>query len=106
MSFQLFDEYWSDNEHVQRVKKALESQNDDKDHLGKAIELAWKFVTLSNPLIVCQPEVFDERIHCREFDHWDKKKPTSKLIYTRPVVFRNYAGRLASQGWVANTDTD
>ena len=93
----------SSNETLQRVKGALESSHED--HLGKAIALAWKFVTLPNPLIVCQPMEFDPQIHSAEYDHWNKQANESALIYVRPVVYRNYGGVVASKGWVANTPT-
>ena len=85
-----------------RVKEALESSH--QDDLRKAIELAWKFVTLPNPLIVaCQPKKFDPRIHDQEARYWDKQENDCKLIYIRPVVYRNYEGVVARKGWVANT---
>ena len=93
----------SSNETLQKVKEALESIHED--HLGKAIALAWKFVTLPNPLIVCQPKKFDSQIHSPEYDHWNKQANDSELIYIRPVVYRNYGGVVASKGWVANTPT-
>ena len=83
-----------------KVKETLESS--DEDHLGKAIELTWKFVTPSKPLIVCQPKKYDPQIHDPEHGHWDSKR-SNYLIYTRPVVYRNYKGALACQGWVATT---
>ena len=84
------------------MKETLESS--DEDHLGKAIELAWKFVTLPNPLIVCQPEEFDPRKHDQDYINWDKSTKEKKLIYLRPVVYRNYEGVVACKGWVANTN--
>ena len=91
----------SSGETLQKVKETLESSHED--HLGKVIELAWKFVTLPNPLIVCQPKKFDPQIHDPEFGHWDSKQK-DELIFTRPVVYRNYKGALACEGWVATTN--
>jgi len=86
------------------VTEVLESSH--QDDLRKAIELAWKFVTLPNPLIVCQPTGFNSRLHDPEGDYWDSEHANkSKLVYTRPVVYRNYEGVLACKGWVANTAT-
>ena len=93
----------SSNETLQIVKETLESS--DEDHLGKAIALAWKFVTLPNPLIVCQPEKYNPQIHSQEYDHWNKQANDLELIYIRPVVYRNYGGVVASKEWVANTPT-
>jgi len=98
--FQIYSEI-SSSETLQRVKGALESSHED--YLGKAIVLAWKFVTLPNPLIVCQPKKFDPQIHSAEFGHWDKHGDKLPLIYTRPVVYRNHEGVLTCMGWVANT---
>jgi len=96
----------SGNENFQKIKTTLESS--PQDHLGKAIELAWKFVTLPHPLIVCQPEKYDSRIHSPEHGYWQwdsKQKHESNLVYTRPVVYRGYEGVLACQGWVADRVT-
>ena len=82
------------------MKETLESSRED--HLGKVIELTWKFVTLPNPLIVCQPKKFDPQIHDPEHGHWDSKCK-DELMYTRSVVYRNYKGAFACEGWVANT---
>ena len=51
--FQMYSEM-SSNKTLQKVKAVMESSRED--HLGKAVALAWKFVTLPNPLIVCQPK--------------------------------------------------
>ena len=93
----------SSNETLQKVKEALESIHED--HLGKAIALAWKFVTLPNPLIVCQPKKFDPRIHDVEIGYWVRHADKLPLIYIRPVVYRDHEGVLACKGWVANTTT-
>ena len=99
MSFQLFREF--SDEGFLKVKETLKSSS--QDHLGKAIELAWKFVALPNPLIAYQPKKFNEHIHQKDFYHWDDEQMhTSKLIYIGPVVYRNYEGGLAYKGWVAN----
>ena len=97
----MYSEVLSDKMHP-RVKEALESSHQD-DFLRKAIELAWKFVTLPNPLIVCQPKEFDSRIHEQEAVYWDEQAKELPLIYIRPVVYRNYEGVVARKGWVANT---
>ena len=84
-----------------KVKEALKTSH--QDDLRKAIELAWKFVTLPNPLIVCQPEKFDDQIHDQEGRYWDEQANECELVYLRPVVYRNYEGIVARKGWVANT---
>ena len=100
----MFHKFSSGDETFQKVKTTLESS--PQDHLGKAIELAWKFVTLPHPLIVCQPEKYDSHIHSPEHSYWDsKQKHESNLVYTRPVVYRSYEGVLACQGWVADKVT-
>ena len=93
----------SSNQTLQKVKETLESSHED--HLGKVIELTWKFVTLPNPLIVYQPKKFDSQTHEPQYGHWDKHAKDSELIYIRPVVYRNYEGVVACRGWVANTAT-
>ena len=104
LSFQMVQKFPSGDETFQKIKATLE--NSPQDHLGKAIELAWKFVTLPNPLIVCQPGKYDSKIHSPEHGYWDSKQThESNLIYTRPVVYRNYEGVLACWGWVADKVT-
>ena len=100
--FQIYSEI-SSNETLQRVKGALESSHED--YLGKAIVLAWKFVTLPNPLIVCQPKKYDFQIHEAEYGHWVRHADKLPLIYARPVVYRDHEGVVACKGWVANTTT-
>ena len=98
---QMYSEVPSEKMHP-RVKEALESSR--QDDLRKVIELAWKFVTLPNPLIVaCQPKEFDPRIHDQEAVYWDKQAKECELTYIRPAVYRNYEGVVARKGWVANT---
>ena len=98
---QLYNEVPSDKMNP-RVKEALESSH--QDDLRKFIELAWRFVTLPNPLIVaCQPTKFDPQIHDPEAVYWDKRAKEFELTYVRPVVYRNYEGVVARKGWVANT---
>ena len=101
-SFQMHSDI-SSNETLQKVKETLESSKED--HLGKVIQLTWKFVTLPNPLIVYQPKKFDSQFHEPQFGHWDKHANEVELIYIRPVVYRNYEGVIACKGWVANTVT-
>ena len=100
--FQIYSEI-SQDENLHKVKDTLETSHED--HFGKAIALAWKFVTLPNPLIVCQPKGFSNHTHSPEFGHWEKHAKECELIYTRPVIYRNYEGMLACKGWVANTAT-
>ena len=57
------------------------------------------------PLIVAQPERFDENVQQRMYPYWDEGS-SSELIYFRPVLYRNYTGDVAANGWVANTYQD
>ena len=73
--------------------------------LDKVAEIAWKFVTQPNPVIVCQPETsaFDNDLHRKCFGHWEEGQADSrKLIYARPVVFRSYHGVVMSRALVGN----
>ena len=81
---QLYSEVLSDKMKP-RVKEALESSH--QDDLRTAIELAWKFVTLPNPLIVCQPKKYDSRIHDKEAVYWDNQADECELIYLRSVLY-------------------
>ena len=72
--------------------------------LGRVVQLTWRFTTLPTPLIMCQPNKFDDKIHEPQFGHWDKQKQKADdytLIYLRPVVYRSYLGKQACKGWVA-----
>ena len=68
----------------------------------KATSLSWDLLTALPPLILAQPESFDEKIEERMFPYWIKGS-SSELIYFRPVLYRNYTGNVAAKGWVANT---
>ena len=83
-----------------KVKTILQPGNPLLNHV---VRLTWKFITLPSPLIICQPATFSEQIHEPEFGYWDKSVRPTKLIYTRPVVYRSYQGILACKAWVANT---
>ena len=85
-----------------RVGSALQAE---EEYLLKCVKVAWKFVTLPSPIIVCRPEKYNPQIVEREFGYWNKSTPDAKLIYTRPVVYRCYDGNRAEKGMVANTET-
>ena len=74
--------------------------------LGKVVEIAWKFVTQPNPIIVCQPEtsVFDNDLHKKYFGRW--KEGQGDLIYAEPVVFRSYHGDVMCKAFVGNTPSE
>lgn len=76
----------------------------EKIPLKQVVELAWKFVTLPSPIVVCQPDTFDDHIHNKLSAYWTPVQPPQpyKLIYVRPVVYRSYHGPLEQKGLVAN----
>ena len=76
----------------------------EKIPLKQVVELAWKFVTLPSPIVVCQPDTFDDHIHNKLSAYWTPIQPPQpyKLIYVRPVVYRSYHGHLEQKGLVAN----
>ena len=67
------------------------------------VQLAWKFVTQSYPIIVYLPKKFDEEFHKQSYQHWDEDIGDSQtLIYARPVVYRSFHGNVISKGLVGN----
>ncbi len=67
------------------------------------IELAWDFVTLPSPIVVCEPEVLTDQMFEREFGYWDPSPTNTEVIYLRPLVYRSYQGVQACKAWVAST---
>ena len=71
--------------------------------LNKVVEMAWKFVTQPNPVIVImEPKTFDTELHDRYHGRWDKHHNSKPLIYVQPVVYRSYHGVIMSKGVVGN----
>ena len=71
--------------------------------LKKVVEIAWKFVTEPNPIIVCRPEKYDSELHSKDFVHWNKLEGNFRLRYAKPVVYRSYHGLIMSKGLVGST---
>ena len=72
--------------------------------LDRIVQLTWRFTTLPSPMIMCQLDKFDDKIHEPQHGHWDKSKLKAgdyKLVYLRPVLYRSYHGKQACKGWVA-----
>lgn len=38
------------------------------------------------PMVVCEPDIFTEQTHERQFGHWDLSTPEALLIYLRPIL--------------------
>lgn len=71
--------------------------------LKKVAEIAWRFVAQPNPIVVCCPEEYNEKIHRQHYGHWDDKS-NSPLLYTHPLVYRSYRGHVMFKGCVGNTE--
>ena len=72
--------------------------------MEQAVEIAYTFVTFPNPVVVCQPIIFDPKVHDPEFHYWNESSE-AELVYTKPVVYRCYDGELECKGTVTNTVT-
>lgn len=86
----------------ERVKDVLMPQGRVGKEFRELSTLAWKFATISPPLIVRQPKKFNETLIDREANHWNEDLPEFSLVYTRPVVYRSYHGMLGAQGYAGN----
>ena len=71
--------------------------------LEKATTLAWNLLTAMPPLIVAQPESFDENVQQRMYPYWVEGS-SNELKYFRPVLYFNHTGGIAAKGWVGNTN--
>lgn len=87
---------------LEPCKRAKKNPEEMVLSLQKVAEIAWKFVTEPNPVIVCTPKTFDSKLHDRFHDHWIKGQTNQQLIYCRPVVYRSYHGLVMSQGIVGH----
>ena len=72
-----------------------------KDDMQQAAIIAMKFITLPNPVIVCQPVDFNSKIHDKEHGYFDDTAE-AELVYTRPVIYRCHEGTVVFKGIVAN----
>lgn len=70
--------------------------------LEKVVEITWKFVTQPSPIVVCLPEEYDDELHKKDHEHWNKSQTNPKLIYGRPVVYRSYHNIVMRKGLVGN----
>jgi hypothetical protein len=73
--------------------------------LEKFVQLAWKCVTQTYPVIVCEPKSvkFDDEIHKTSYEHWEEDRDGHHpLIYAQPVVYRSYHGEVLKKGLVRN----
>ena len=86
----------------ERVKDVLMPQGKVGKEFRELSSLAWKFATISPPLIVSQPEKFNETLIDREATHWNDSLSAFSLVFTRPVVYRSYHGMLGAQGHAGN----
>ena len=68
--------------------------------VDRIVSLAWGFVTVPSPIVVCQPDSFDPSCMDQETYHWTPKAKNCVLVYTGPVVYRSYHGTLARKGTV------
>ena len=70
------------------------------------MKLAWKFVTQPYPVIVCTPErrKMDDEIHKPSYLRWKEEKDGERpiIIYSQPVVYRSYHGKVLVKGSVGN----
>ncbi len=72
-------------------------------HLEQTCRLAWALLTTSPPLVLAKPSKFRDDWLDREFEYWDRRARSSKLYYTRPVLFCSYEGVVGVKGWVGNS---
>ncbi len=94
-----------------------------RHHVTHACKLTFDLVSAWPPLIVSKPPKFREDWHDREYQYWEKLSPTStspsssptkspstpqepKLLYTRPILFESYTGKVGAKGWVGNRDKE
>ena len=70
--------------------------------LEKVVEVTWKFVTEPNPVIVCQPEEFNHKLHHKYFEHWKNELCTYRLLHAHPVIYYSYRGHVMRRGLVGN----
>ena len=74
--------------------------------LNEVAEIAWKFVTQPNPLIVVQPEVYyGEKLQGRYYRKWNDDCENYTLVYARPLVYRSYHGTVMSRALVGQKVT-
>ena len=86
---------------MEPCKRAKESVAKLELPLNKVAEVAWRFVTQPNPVIVEQPrqyhgEEYQERYHGK----WNDDCKDYTLVYARPLVYRSYHGTVMTPALV------
>ena len=75
--------------------------------LEDVVVVAWKCVTQSCPIIACQPDKYDKKLHdMTDNKDWNKdNKDTLQLFYAKPVMYRSYHGFVLNRGLVRYRQT-
>ena len=82
-----------------------ESQLFLKEHVIKAVRLSQNMLTLIPPLIVLEPQYYDESQHDMFRKTWDETKESDHLLYYyRPVLVYGVDENVAVKGLVANCE--
>ena len=71
--------------------------------------LAWKMVTINPPMILDQPQEFDDNLHERKYGEWNPSLPKTmyELVYFTPVLYNSYRDNTpVSKGGIGNKPID
>ena len=66
----------------------------------KAVNICWRMQTVSPPMFLCQPKLFNEHWHTVHSRTWYDKE--NELVYYRPVLMYSAGGTVAYKGFVGN----
>jgi predicted Fe-S protein YdhL (DUF1289 family) len=66
----------------------------------KAVEICWKMQTVSPPMFLCQPKIYNDEWHLPHSKSWND--PPGELIYYRPVLMYSAGGTVAHKGFVGS----
>lgn len=80
------------------------SENEMSKFVSSACHLSWNLLTTVPPLVCAQPNTaFCKECHQKELTPlWNNEIESYELVYYRPVLFLNYDGKVAREGWVGN----
>ena len=65
-----------------------------------AVEICWKMQTVSPPMFLCQPQLYNEQWQKTHARSWSD--PPGELIYYRPVLMYSAGGTIAYKGFVGS----
>ena len=73
-----------------------------KEQTVNAVNICWRMQTVSPPMFLCQPKLFNDDWQSVHGRSWDDNG--DQLVYYRPVLMYSAGGTVAYTGFVGNVE--